>query len=281
VSSASRATPRRLVLLGHPVAHSLSPRMHAAALAAIGSPLRYEAIDVPPAALDAQLDALVREPAAGNITIPHKVRVAERCAELTPRARRAGAVNVFWVEGGALAGDNTDIPAFAALAGLTLGALPGAERIALLGAGGAAAAVLAAAEQWRGARVTIFNRSRARAESLAARFPVVSGIAPTAIDAVREATLVVNATSLGLHDGDSLPVAIDRIPTDAAVVDLVYRPEGTAWVRAAAAAGFRAGDGLEMLLEQGALALERWLGTPAPRAVMRDALVRRAAGDDS
>lgn len=281
MSGASPAAPRRLVLLGHPVAHSLSPRMHAAALAAMGSPLRYEAIDVPPDALDAQLDALVAERAAGNVTIPHKVRVAERCAELTPPARRAGAVNVFWVEGGALAGDNTDIPAFAALAELTLGSPPGAERIALLGAGGAAAAVLAAAEQWRGARVTSFNRSRARAESLAARFPVVRAVSPTAADAVREATLVVNATPLGLHDGDPFPVAIDRIPADAAVVDLVYRPGGTAWMRAAAAAGLRARDGLEMLLEQGALALERWLGTPAPRAVMRDALVRHAAHDGS
>jgi shikimate dehydrogenase len=274
VSGAARATPRRLVLLGHPVAHSLSPRMHAAALAAIGSPLTYEAIDVPPDALDAQLDALVGEPASGNVTIPHKLRVAERCAELTSRARRAGAVNVFWVEAGALMGDNTDIPAFATLAELTLGSPPAGERIALLGGGGAAAAVLAAVEQWRQCRVTLFNRSREPAESLAARFPVVHDVADSAERAVRGATMVVNATALGLRDADPLPVTIDRIPSGAAVVDLVYRPLGTAWVKAATAAGLRARDGMEMLLEQGALALERWLGVPAPRAVMREALVR-------
>jgi shikimate dehydrogenase len=86
--------------------------------------------------------------------------------------------------------------------------------------------------------------------------------------------MVVNATALGLRDADPLPVTIDRIPSGAAVVDLVYRPLGTAWVKAATAAGLRARDGMEMLLEQGALALERWLGVPAPRAVMREALVR-------
>src|SRR5690606_21881838 len=124
VSGAVPDTPRRLVLLGHPVAHSLSPHMHAAALAAIGSPLTYTAIDVAPEALDQRLAALVREPAAGNVTIPHKARVAESCSVLTQPARRAGAVNVFWVESGALVGDSTDIPAFAALAESTLGSPP-------------------------------------------------------------------------------------------------------------------------------------------------------------
>ena len=276
MSGAVPDPPRRLVLLGHPVAHSLSPHMHAAALAAIGSPLTYTAIDVGPEALDERLEALVREPAAGNVTIPHKIRVAGLCSALTPRARRAGAVNVFWVESGALMGDNTDIPAFAALAESTLGSRPAGERIALLGAGGAAAAVLTAAEEWQDCRVTLFNRSAARAESLAARFPGVARIAGSAREAVRDATLVVNATALGLRDDDPLPAPIEHIASGAAIVDLVYRPHGTAWVRAAASAGLRAQDGMEMLLEQGALALECWLGVRAPRAVMREALVRHA-----
>jgi shikimate dehydrogenase len=254
--------------------------MHAAALAAIGSPLSYVALVVPPASLDAQLEALVLEPAAGNVTIPHKFRVAARCGVLTQRARRAGAVNVFWVGSGALIGDNTDIPAFAALAQTTLGHAPAGLRIALLGAGGAAAAVLTAAEQWPDCSVTLFNRSRPRAESLAERFPI-HDIAESSEDAVRDATLVVNATALGLHDDDPFPVAIDRIPSGAAVVDLVYRPRSTAWVRAASAAGRRARDGMDMLLEQGALAFERWMGVQAPRAVMRDALARHAGGDVS
>jgi shikimate dehydrogenase len=272
------SAPRRLVLLGHPVAHSLSPALQNAALEALGVPLRYEALDVPPADLDATLEALIAEGAAGNVTLPHKVRVAGRCRMLTDPARRAGAVNVFWTEGRGLGGDNTDIRAFAALAESVLGGRPEGVRLALLGAGGAAAAVLTAAEGWPGVRVVLHNRSPVRAAALAARFPVVEAIAATASEAVTGAALVVNATSLGLRDADPLPVDIGRLPPDAALVDLVYRPGTTRWVRAAAAAGHRAADGLEMLLEQGALAFERWLGVAAPRAVMRDALARHAGG---
>jgi shikimate dehydrogenase len=269
--------PRRLVLLGHPVAHSLSPAMQNAALEALALPLRYETLDVPPAALDATLDALIAERAAGNVTLPHKGRVAARCHRLTERAGRAGAANVFWVEDGRLAGDNTDIPAFAALVQQLLGARPARRRVALLGAGGAAAAVLVAAEAWPGTRVVLHNRSADRAAALAARFPVVERLAATANDAVRGADLIVNATSLGLRDADALPVEIERLPAGAAVVDLVYRRGGTAWTAAATAAGHAAADGLAMLLEQGALAFERWFGRPAPRAVMREALVRQAS----
>jgi shikimate dehydrogenase len=268
--------PRRLVLLGHPVAHSLSPAMQNAALAALGMPLRYEALDVTPESLDATLDALVAAGAAGNVTLPHKTRVAARCASLTDSARRAGATNVFWVVNGALAGDNTDIPAFAALAIQTLGTIPAGKRVCVLGAGGAAAAVLAAAEQWQDCTVALYNRSPVRAAELAARFPVVRTIAATPADAARDADLVVNATALGLRSSDPLPLEIDAIPAGATVVDLVYRAGGTHWSRGARAAGHRAADGLEMLLEQGALALERWLGVPAPRTVMREALVRHA-----
>jgi shikimate dehydrogenase len=211
------------------------------------------------------------------VTLPHKRPVANRCASLTDAARRAGAANVFWVENGALAGDNTDIPAFAALAAATLGTSPAGKRLCVLGAGGAAAAVLVAAERWPDCTVVLHNRSPIRAAELAARFPVVRIIASTPAEAARNADLVVNATSLGLRHSDPLPLEIDAIPPGATVVDLVYQPGGTEWTRAARAAGHRAADGLEMLLEQGALALERWLGVTAPRAVMREALVRHIA----
>ncbi|HUF29217.1 MAG TPA: shikimate dehydrogenase [Gemmatimonadaceae bacterium] len=273
-----RPLPGRLVLLGHPVAHSLSPRMHNAALQAIGSDLRYEAIDVAPEALDALLDALIAEGAAGNVTIPHKTRVADRCASLTSRARRAGAVNVFWIEAGALAGDNTDIPAFAWLVEQTLGSLPQDARIAMLGAGGAAKAALAAIEQWDGCSVTLYSRTRQHAESLASRFAVVDRIAASPREAVASAWLVVNATPLGLREGDPMPVDPECLGAHSAVIDLVYREGGTEWARAALAAGHRARDGIGMLLEQGALAFEQWMGVAAPRQVMHEALVRRASG---
>ncbi len=105
-----RPPPERLVLLGHPVAHSRSPQMHNAALAAAGIRARYEALDVAPEQFDSTVRELVREGAAGNVTIPHKERMYAACATLSPIARRVGAVNTWWVDDdGALSGDNTDV----------------------------------------------------------------------------------------------------------------------------------------------------------------------------
>lgn len=272
-----KSRPRRLVLLGHPVDHSVSPTFQNAALRSLDIPIEYEALDTPLAELDATLDSLVAARAAGNVTIPHKERVAERCARLTPIARRVGAVNTFWVDDdGELVGDNTDVAGFDHLARLALSGAPIPERVALLGAGGAAAAVLAAAELWAGCTVNLFNRSPARLERLAARFHVVGRTTSSAVEAVSGCGLVINATPIGLRD-DAFPVDVESLEQDAVVVDLVYRRIETAWVRAARASGRRAADGLEMLLEQGALAFERWLGIPAPREVMRSAVRRSEA----
>src|SRR6185437_9274147 len=140
-----------LVLLGHPVRQSVSPIFQNAALRAAGLALTYEALDVEPGALGDRVRALVARRAAGNVTIPHKLAVAGMCETLTPLAQRAGAVNTFWVEQGALAGDNTDVGGFDELARRVLGSIPLGARVALLGAGGAAAAVLTAVERWPGA----------------------------------------------------------------------------------------------------------------------------------
>lgn len=267
-----RRAPGRLVLVGHPVAHSLSPALQNAALRYAGLPITYEAIDVRPDALEGAVRRLISARAAGNVTIPHKEAMARQCARLDVIAERVNAVNTFRVaDDGELEGTNTDVGGFDALA-REVGALRAASHVALLGAGGSAAAVLAALERWSGATVTLFNRTRARAEALRARFPIVEAVAPTPEDAVRDATLVVNATSLGLRAHDPLPVAIDRLRPEAAVLDLVYRPRETAWVRAARERRHPAVDGLCMLLEQGALAFEWWFGIAAPRDVMREAL---------
>lgn len=268
--------PSRLVLLGHPVSHSVSPLFQNAALRFLGIPLEYEALDTAPGELDARLDALVSERAGGNVTIPHKEQVAARCERLTPIAERVGAVNTFWVDAdGALVGDNTDVAGFDHLARMTLRDAPLPGRVAILGAGGAAAAVLAAIERWAGCDVTLFNRSAERRERLALRFDVVRRTTDDADDAVKGCALVVNATSLGLGANDVFPVSVDALESDAVVVDLVYHREETPWVRAARERGHRAADGLAMLLEQGALAFERWTGVPAPRDVMRRAVRER------
>jgi len=263
--------PRRLVLLGHPVGHSLSPIFQNAALRHAGIPLVYEALDIAVPDLAHAVGLLAEDAAAGNVTVPHKESMVAICAERTPLAERAGAVNTFWTdESGGIIGDNTDVGGFDALVRETLGALP-KGRIALLGAGGAAAGVLAAVEQWSGCEVTLYNRTTTRLARLAARFPVVTRTVDDPAAAVRDAQVVVNATTAGLED-DLLPVPIEALPFDCAVIDLVYRVGGTPWVRAAARCGHRAGDGLPMLIEQGALAFERWFGIPAPRDVMWDSV---------
>jgi shikimate dehydrogenase len=272
------------VLLGHPVAHSLSPTFQNAALRHAGVPLAYEALDVPPSALADVLRGLVRQRGAGNVTIPHKEEVARRCDRLTDIATRAGAVNTFWTGGdGALVGDNTDVGGVDALARLALGRAPANLRIALLGAGGSAAAVLAAAERWPGCYVGVWGRTSDRAAALVERFPGFTHAVATVDNAVRDADLVINATPVGLHD-DAVPVDVAALRKAATVMDLVYRRDSlaevrpdvtpalrraeTPWVRRARARGLRAVDGLAMLVEQGALAFERWLGTVPDRDVM-------------
>jgi len=270
------APPSRLVLLGHPVAHSLSPTFQNAALRSLGSPLVYEALDVPPGAFADVFRALGSRGAAGNVTVPHKTSAAELCDRLTPLAERVGAVNTFWVEAGAVVGDNTDVHGFDAAVRELLGRGPANMRVALIGAGGAAAAVLAAADRWPGCVVSVWNRTGARARALAERFTGVAHAEEFLAGAIRQADLVVNATSVGL-DGHGIPVNPALLRRRAAVMDLVYRPGETPWVRLARARGMRASDGLPMLVEQGALAFERWFGIAPDRSAMWEA-VRQTLG---
>jgi shikimate dehydrogenase len=128
--------------------------------------------------------------------------------------------------------------------------------------------VCAAAEQWGNVRVRVLARTTGRAQRLASRFPDVASVASSVEEALEGAALVVNATPLGMRDGDELPVPTQELPPDAAVVDLVYRAGETAFVHAARARGLRAVDGLPMLVEQGALAFERWFGVAPDREAM-------------
>jgi shikimate dehydrogenase len=259
--------PPRLVLLGHPVAHSISPLFQNAALRAAGIPLTYSTLDVAPVDLDAVLAMLATERAAGNVTIPHKEAVAARCARRSPLAERCGAVNTFWHENGALVGDNSDVGgAESVMRALLRDSLAGA-RIALVGAGGAAASVLCAAERCHVAEVRVYNRNMTRAQQLADRFAPMARATETMDESLVGADLVVNATPIGLH-GDEFPVPVERLPSGIAVFDLIYRASETPWVRAARAAGHRATDGEGMLVEQGAIAFERWFGFEPDRHVM-------------
>lgn len=264
--------PGRLVLLGHPVGHSLSPKFQNAALRRAALPLTYEPLDVEPSALDATLADLIAAGAAGNVTIPHKATVAARCGRLTPLASRVGAVNTFWTEDGALVGDNTDVGGFRDALTRVAPGLDRAQPVAMLGAGGAAAAVLVALADEGFTDVRVHTRTPARAAALCARFETAHCVAGVA-DAVRGAALVVNSTPVGL-DGHSVPVDVTLLDGRAAVLDLVFGPNETPLVHAARSRGLRAADGLDMLLEQGALAFERWFGIAPDRDAMRQAVAR-------
>jgi shikimate dehydrogenase len=266
------ALPGALVLLGHPVEHSLSPAFQNAALAAAGVPLRYAAADVEPEQLGDTLEALRRLRAAGNVTTPHKVAVHQACEELTDVARRVGAVNTFKVDHAErLCGHNTDVGGVDA-AVRKLVADPSGSVVAILGAGGAAAAALAAAEVW-GVEIRIWSRRTDRAAALARHASMAKPV-ETVEDAVSWADIVINATSVGMT-GDEMPCDPSAVSPSATVLDLVYRPHETAWVRALRSRDVNAADGLEMLLEQGALAFEWWLGIVPARGVMRAALPSR------
>jgi shikimate dehydrogenase len=258
--------PKRLVLIGRSLGHSLSPSFQNAALAAAQLPLRYETLDIPASALDDALQELAVEEAAGNVTVPHKQAVFSRCDRLQAVAQRAAAVNTFWFEHGELVGDNTDVPGFDAAARQLLGGAPRDLTVGLLGAGGAASAILTAIESWPGSKALVHNRTRDRALALCARFSSIAHVSD-GDELARAADLVVNATTVGLRD-DEVPLDPRCLRASAKVLDIVYRRGETAWVRGARARGLHAMDGLVMLIEQGAAAFERWFGFAPDRDAM-------------
>lgn len=261
------------MLIGHPVSHSLSPAMYNAALAAAGMDLRYEALDVPPESLESTLAALASSRPAGNFTIPHKKAALRLMHESSQLAGAVGAVNTFWTsDDGNLSGDNTDVPGFNAMVIELLGAFPDGARVAVLGAGASASAVLTAIESWPNATASVHARDLARAMSMRMRHSVVVRACSMRDPCLEDADIVVNATPVGLGN-DEHPTELERLSPRAVVLDLVYAPGETAWVRAARERGHVASDGLSMLLHQGIAAYELWIGAPPDKRVMWEALM--------
>ncbi|MDQ2889835.1 MAG: shikimate dehydrogenase [Gemmatimonadota bacterium] len=264
--------PSRLVLLGNPTAHSLSPRIHNAALHAAGIDLQYVAMDIAPSQLRSTLRTLRGQGGAGNLTIPFKQAAFELCDHVTSIAARAGAVNTFWVQDGSLIGDNTDVAGFDFAVGELLESAHAdtPKRVTVIGSGGAAAAVAAAIDDWEGTELVIWSRNPVQAAALAQRY-ARARVEVALSNAVKGADLVVNATPIGMAD-DEQPIPIPLLPKKCPVLDLVYRRGETPWVRAARNAGHPASDGLPMLVEQAARSFRRWLGVEPNREVMWGAL---------
>ena len=263
-------------VMGWPVAHSRSPRLHGYWLDHHGIDGVYAPFAVAPGDLARALDALpALGPAGVNPPLPHKEAALGRMARLSETARRIGAVNTVVVaEDGSLTGDNTD--AFGFIENLRSGA-PGwraeAGPAVVLGAGGAARAVAVALQDAGAPEIRIVNRTRTRAEKLAIDLgaPLVArswdGLAQTLADA----RLLVNATRLGMAGGPALGVDLAPLPAEAVVNDIVYVPRVTELLAAAAARGLVAVDGLGMLLHQARPGFRAWFGvdpevTPELRA---------------
>ena len=269
--NAPTVQPSRLVLVGDPVAHSLSPVFQNAALRAKGLRCRYELLETPATNLADVIEGLRRENAAGNVTVPHKESFAAFCDESSPVARRVGAVNTFWFADGRLIGDNTDVHGvMAALKWLGCDSVHD-RRCLVFGSGGSAAAVLTALADARASSITITARNRERAAALVVRLNVDANIVDSSPQSLESFDVVVNTTPVGLGS-DEMPLDVERLSRNAKLLDLVYRKGGTALVRAARAIGIDADDGLRMLVEQGACSFERWFGVAPDRAMMWDSL---------
>jgi len=276
VSPAPTARTRVIALLGDPVSHSLSPLVQNAAMRAAQVDGVYVALRCGADDLAPLLHALANAGGAGNVTVPHKEAAARTVDRRTDAAEATGACNCFWLEGGQVWGDNTDVEGVSASIRTLLGRSAAGARVLVAGAGGAARAVLYALARSGAAEVVVVNRTHHRAVELARRF----GTERTRVKVVAGAEelgggfdLAVNATSLGLREGDPLPLDPRRLPPVDTALDLVYSRSGeTPWVRAMRAHEVAAADGREMLLMQGAAAFRRWWGIEAPVDAMRAAM---------
>ena len=273
---------QRLVLLGYPLSHSLSPVFQQAALDHLALEADYTIMPVPPDRLTEALDRLRGDEFLGaNVTIPHKEAALGHLDGIDSWASSIGAVNTIVKDGPKLAGHNTDAYGFMTSLKEKAGFDPKGASALLLGAGGAARAAAFALAREGVASLTIANRTLGRAKSLAdeiARDAVyVSGVpmeGQVLAAAARDADLIVNATSVGMRHSpreDASPIEGDLIRPSSLVYDMVYTPAQTPLVTAARQAGAMTLGGLWMLILQGAAAFELWTGKSPPVDVMHRA----------
>ena len=252
-------------VLGHPIAHSRSPRVHRHWLRRYGLPGHYVPLDVAPDDLEEVLRAMPRMGFVGaNVTIPHKESALRLCDLVTDRAALVGAVNtLIFRADGKLHGDNTDGYGFLANIRQTAPAWqPRSGPAAVFGAGGASRAVIVALLEAGVPEIRLANRSRPRADALQGEFGARLTVYDwnKAGDMLTGAVTVVNATSLGMSGQTAFRVPLDALEPGALVNDLVYQPLETEFLRHARDRGCIAVDGLGMLLHQAVPGFERWFG---------------------
>jgi shikimate dehydrogenase len=276
---------RRVVLIGHPVAHSLSGAMQQAAFDELGIDATYELWDRAPIDLaDAIGELRTDEFLGANVTIPHKERVVPMVDRLTEEASSTGAVNTITSEGKRLVGHNTDVAGFKFALDKLVGRQKMPKQAVILGAGGGARAVAFGLIREGFQRVIVFNRHLHRAEGLVKHFGrTASHMELRAMpwhesiieSEIAKTKILINATSIGLTS-DVSPVPAEVLHDELLVLDLIYAK--TRLLRDAHAAGATTADGEQMLLHQGAAAFELWTGQAAPLALMQSKLAEARAG---
>ncbi|MBQ9430382.1 MAG: shikimate dehydrogenase [Kiritimatiellae bacterium] len=275
----------RFALLGHPVAHSLSPVMHEASFRALKLDATYECIDVPPGAVSAALEQCRRDGFSGlNVTVPHKQETYRALERLDVSARRVGAVNtVRFDPDGGMTGFNTDAAGFLADLRSEFGLIPLGLRIMVVGCGGAGRALAIACALGGCSKLRLANRTLERAERVAEEIAgfAAEGAAPAEVvplpewvAVARDSDLIVQATTAGMSDGSSaLPAEAFR--PGQYLYDIVYTSPVTPTMAVAKGAGAWVANGLGMLVRQGAASFRIWTGREANVSAMRMAVEKR------
>jgi shikimate dehydrogenase len=276
---------KRVVLIGHPVAHSLSGAMQQAAFDELGIDARYELWDKPPIELaDAVAELRTDDFLGANVTIPHKERVVPMVDRLTEEASATGAVNTITSEGKRLVGHNTDVAGFKVALDKLVGRQKMPKQAVILGAGGGSRAVVYGLIREGFQRIVVFNRHLHRAEGLVKHFGRTAAHMELRAmpwhDSILESEIaktkvLINATSIGLTS-DASPMPAEFLNDELLVLDLIYAK--TRLLRDAHAAGATTLDGELMLLHQGAAAFTLWTGQPAPLELMQSKLAEARAG---
>lgn len=266
----------KLAVIGYPLGQSKSPVIYNRWIERYGVDATYGPLEIAPDTFESRIRSMIDEGYGGfNITIPYKEKIIPLCAELDETARAIGAVNTVKITDGKLFGTNTDAYGFIQNLKEETGRTNFKGKAVVLGAGGAARAVVYALKQENFDEVLILNRTRERADVIAGDMNANAGDWEKCNELLADATLLVNTTSLGMTGQPPLDIDVSALPADATVYDIVYKPLMTDLLKDAESKGNQVVTGIGMLLNQAHPAFRLWTGIePEVETALRDELLK-------